>query len=143
MNLENTNDLIKDELQINEIVNRFFDLFTNTDNSIPNLQDIKNIFLSDGLIVNNSFEEPATYNLENFIKPREEILTNGTLVNFKEQEIDHKTEICGNIAQRKCTYKKAGVLNGVPFEGEGIKLMQFIKVKNQWFLSAVLWSDKK
>ena len=123
----NNGDIKEDEIQITKIANEFFDLFTNTGNRIPNLEDIKKIFLSDGLIINNSFEEPSIYDLESFIRPRVEILTNGTLTNFKEQETHHKTEICGNIAQRKCNYKKSGELNGKPFEGEGLKLMQFIR----------------
>ena len=143
MDIENNDDAKKDEIEINKIVNQFFDSFTNTDSKIPNLQNIKKLFLSDGLIINNSFEEPAIYNLESFIKPRVEILTNGTLTNFKEQEIGYKTEIYGNIAQRKCSYKKSGELNGKPFKGEGMKLMQFIKMKNKWILSTVIWNDKK
>ncbi len=133
----------KDEQEINKITNQFFDLFTNTNNRTPNIWKLKDFFLPDGTIINNTTGEPAIYDLEEFIKPREKILTDGTLINFIEQETSHKTEIHGNIAQRTCHYKKSGNLNGVPFKGEGIKLMQFIKIKNKWFLSAVTWSDKK
>ena len=143
MNLDNDGDVMNDQLEIDEIVSQFFNLFTNTDNKIPNLQDINKLFLSDGLIINNSFEESSIYNIETFIKPRVKILTDGTLTNFEEKEIDHKTDICGNIAQRKCSYIKSGELNGEPFEGEGMKLMQLMKVQNKWVLSSVIWSDKK
>ena len=132
-----------DEFEIDEIVKQFFDLFTNTNQRIPDLQQIRKIFLSDGLLINNSLDEPSICSLDEFIKPRAEMLTNGTLTNFKEQEVSHTTSICGNIAQRKCRYVKSGELNGVPFEGEGMKLMQLIKVKDKWTLSAVVWSDKK
>ena len=143
MKSENNNAVQKDQIEIDEIANQFFDLFTNTDNRIPNLRDIHKIFLSDGLIINNSSEEPAIYDVESFMQPRVKILTDGTLANFKEQEVDHQTEICGNIAQRKCSYIKSGVMNGEHFEGEGMKLMQLIKVRDKWALSAVIWNDKK
>ncbi len=143
MNQEHKSTVAKDESEIDEITTQFFDLFTNTDNRTPNIRNIETLFLANGLLINNTSAEPAIYDLESFIEPREEILTNGTLTNFIEEETSHKTEIYGNIAQRMCTYKKSGVLNGEPFTGEGRKLMQFIKVKNKWFLSAVLWSDKQ
>ncbi|MEZ4852033.1 MAG: DUF4440 domain-containing protein [Bacteroidia bacterium] len=141
MNQENKDLSVIDKAEIDEIVRQFFDLFTNTGGKTPNLWNIKKIFLEDGLIINNTPEKPAIYNLESFIKPREEILTNGTLTNFEEWETDSKTEIYGNIAQRMCRYQKAGELHGEPFTGKGTKLMQFLKVGGQWRLSSVIWSD--
>jgi len=38
-------NLTKDEKKINEIVARFFDLFTNTNNRIPNIRAIYDFFL--------------------------------------------------------------------------------------------------
>ena len=132
-----------DKREIDEITNHFFDLFTNTNNRIPNVRNIEKIFLPQGILINNTSDEPAIYDLESFIKPREELLTNGMLTNFIEHETFYQTEIFGNIAQRNCNYEKQGELNGEPFSGEGKKLMQFIKINNKWFLSAVIWSDKK
>ena len=132
-----------DEQAINEIVEIFFDLFTNTNNRKPNLQKIKEIFIPAGIIVNNTADEPDIYDIENFIKPREKILTDGTLINFSEKEISYQMEICGNIAHRKSIYVKSGIWNGEPYSGSGIKLMQFIKIKNTWLFASVIWYDKK
>jgi hypothetical protein len=133
----------KDEQEIDDITHQFFDLFTNTNNKIPNLQKINEIFLAGGLLINNTSDEAAIYDLDSFIKPREEILTNGTLTNFIEKETSYKTEIYGKIAHRVSNYRKSGELNGEAFTGEGKKLLQFIKLKDQWVLSSVLWHDKK
>ena len=133
----------KDEDEIDEITSQFFDLFTNTNNRKLKIRTIKDFFLPNGILINNTNGEPEVYDLEGFICPREEILTNGTLTNFIEKETFHKTEIYGNIAQRKSDYIKSGELNEVSFIGEGKKLMQFVKVENKWFLSSVIWSDKK
>ncbi|MCH7973232.1 MAG: DUF4440 domain-containing protein [Bacteroidetes bacterium] len=100
---------------------RFFDLFSNKDGRVPNVKDIKSIFIPEGILVSNTEETPAIYDLESFIKPREEILTNGTLTNFCEREISHSTEIFENIAQRFCLYEKSGNLNGEHFEIRGMK----------------------
>ena len=137
------NEIIKrDEDEIDKITSQFFDLFTNTNNRIPNVRKIVELFLPHGILINNTSGELAIYDLESFIQPREEMLTNGTLTNFIEKETSHKTEIYGNIAQRMCNYEKSGELNGEPFSGEGKKLMQFIKMKDKWILSAVIWSDE-
>jgi hypothetical protein len=132
-----------DENKITQLTNRFFNLFTNTKNRIPNVNDLRSFFLPNGIIINNTGDEPAVYNLDSFIKPRIELLTNGTLLNFSEKEVSSQTEIHGNIARRICHYKKSGELNGKYFEGKGLKLMQFIKVKNDWKLSSVVWTDEK
>lgn len=142
MHQESINSMEKDINEINEIVNLFFDLFTNTNNRIPDVRKIKDLFLVRGILINNTPEEPSIYDLESFIEPREKILTNGTLTNFVEKEVSHTTSVFGNIAQRKCSYEKSGELNGEMFRGEGVKLMQFIKTNDKWFLSAVSWSDK-
>lgn len=130
-----------DRAAIDEITHQFFDLFTNTDNRRPKVRNIKNLFLSNGILINNTTEEPAIYDLESFIQPREEILTNGTLTNFVERETAHRTDIFGKIAQRNCDYEKSGELEGQPFTGKGKKLIQFVKLNNRWFLSSVVWYD--
>lgn len=132
-----------EELKIDQLTNRFFDLFTNSNNRIPKVDDLRTFFLPNGIIINNTGDEPTVYNLDNFIKPRLELLTNGTLINFFEKEVSHQTEIHENIARRICQYEKSGELNGKYFEGKGVKMMQFIKVNEVWMLSSVVWTDRK
>jgi hypothetical protein len=94
--------------------------------------------------MNNTEDNPVVYYLEKFIKQREELLSNRTLVNFKELETSHRTEIHGNIASRISHYEKSGELNGESFNGVGVKILQFIKTNNnKWILSSVVWSDFK
>lgn len=131
----------RDRHEIDTIVSQFFDLFTNTNGRIPKLDNIKTIFIANGLIINNSQDTPDIYTLESFITPRAALLTNGSLINFQEQEVHHKTEIYGTIAHRTSSYIKSGELHGKPYKGKGIKLMQFVKVKGQWWLSSVIWTD--
>jgi len=131
----------KEKEQIDLLMSNFFNLFTNIDDKIPNVKALKSFFIKEGIIINNSFEDPIVYNVDNFITPREEILTNGTLTDFSENEVSEKTEIFRNIAQRFCHYKKSGKLNGKPFASEGMKTIQFIKIANQWKISSVTWSD--
>ena len=131
-----------DKIEIDELTDSFFDLFTNTNNRISNLDRIKELFISEGIIINNTDGGSQIYNLDSFIKPRKEILTNGTLTNFREKEVSNRTEIFRNIAQRISSYEKSGELNSKYFERKGIKFIQFIKANGRWRISSVTWDDE-
>ena len=133
--------LEKDKKEIDIIVNRFFDLFTNKNGQTPNVQHIKQLFLPKGNLINNTTAQPVIYDLDSFIEPRVIMLSDGTLTDFVEKETSEATEIYGNIAQRASVYEKSGKLNGTYFEGKGKKLMQFIKQNNRWMFASVVWRD--
>lgn len=128
--------------EIDALTLRFFSLFTNTNGAIPNVADIKNIFVPEGIIISNTGDKCETFSLQSFIEPREKMLSDGTLSEFSEREISHNTDIFGNIAQRFCLYEKSGILNGVTFETRGMKTLQLVKVNKQWKMSSVAWSDE-
>ena len=132
----------QDKIAIDELTHRFFDLFTNISGKKPNVEDINNLFIKQGIIISNNTGEPIIYNLQEFIEPRKKMLSDGTLTDFKEHELSHKTEIFNHIAQRFCLYEKSGKLNGKPFKTKGMKSIQFIKIDNQWKMVSVVWCDK-
>ncbi|WP_103068774.1 GNAT family N-acetyltransferase [Aquimarina sediminis] len=137
-NVKNKND----ENKINELTASFFDVFTNTNGRIPNVEGITEMFISDGMIINNTTGTPEIYSIKQFLASRKEILSNGSLTNFREAEIWFKTNIYGNIAQRFCLYEKSGKLNDKEFESRGIKTFQFIKVNQEWKISSLAWNDE-
>lgn len=133
---------IEDRNEINKLTASFFDVFTNANRKTPNLKRVENIFIPNGILISNTNGNPEIYNLQEFITPREEILSNGTLTDFSERELSHKTDIFGNVAQRFCLYEKQGKLNGNSFDTKGVKTIQFIKVNQKWKISSVAWSDE-
>ncbi len=132
----------KDKKEIQELTSSFFDLFTNTDERVPCLKKIHELFIPDGRIINNSKRSPKIYNLDTFIKPRIQILTNGKLTNFCESEVSSKVEIFKNIAHRWSLYTKSGIRDGVYFESRGVKTIQFVKKKEKWKIASIVWSDE-
>jgi RimJ/RimL family protein N-acetyltransferase len=133
----------EEENEISKLTTRFFSLFTNVKGNIPDVEEIENIFISNGIIISNTHGVPEIYGIREFIAPRKRILSDGTLTDFRESEILHKTEIYGNVAQRFSFYEKSGRLNGTYFESRGMKTIQFIKVGFEWKMSSVAWSDEK
>ncbi len=83
---------------INNLTSQFFDVFTNTSNRIPNVSALKEMFIKEGIITSNTDGNTLIYSIDSFMAPRIEMLTNGTLLNFSEYEVSHKTEIYNTIA---------------------------------------------
>lgn len=132
-----------DALRLNEITGAFFGIFTNTGNRRPDWSLADRICIPGAMIICKAGAKHTVYNLDSFITPRREILSDGTLTEFQEREIREETTVVNNIAQRYSVYRKSGVLGGKPFEQEGNKFFQFIKTEDGWKISSVLWEDEK
>jgi hypothetical protein len=81
------------------------------------------------------------YDIGGFIEPRRAILTDGSLVDFCEQEVSEETNICGNIAHRLSRYAKAWVASGAAQTGGGTKSMQFVRTAAGWKIASLIWDD--
>jgi len=131
----------KDQSEIDSLITSFFELFTNEDDLKPQVNKMRDYCIPEITIVNNTTGNTQIYDLGSFISPRLQLLSDGTLVRFRESETTHQTIIHDTIAQRLSHYEKSGVLNDIPFEVKGIKIFQFIKIQEQWLISAIAWCD--
>jgi len=132
-----------DRHAIDALVDAFFRLFSNRDGATPSLQAIFDLCIPQAVICKCAGSAPEVMSLQSFIAPRQELLTSGTLIDFAEVETAGETRVFGSIAQRVSTYTKAGVLDGAPFHGRGVKLFQFVKTPHGWRISAVAWDDER
>ena len=137
------NGTSQDRAAIDELVRRFFAAFTNKDGAVPDVEVFAGLFIPSGVILKAISREPEVYSVRNFIEPRARILSDGTLTDFSEEEIDARTDIVGNIAQRVSLYRKSGLTLGKRLEGKGIKVLQFVRTSAGWRLSAVAWDDER
>ncbi|MDQ6931163.1 MAG: DUF4440 domain-containing protein [Candidatus Eremiobacteraeota bacterium] len=132
-----------DKAAIDRVTKCFYSLFTNRGGTAANVARINELFIAKGVIVKTCGELPVVYDLNGFIEPRERLLRDGELVEFEEEEVRERTSIMGYVAQRLSAYRKSGILRGEPFEGRGIKTMQFVCANGAWKLSAVAWDDER
>lgn len=130
-----------DYLKINRLTSRFFNLFTNTNQQTPPLDDLYSICLQKAIIAKKEIDRTEIYDLEEFLNPRKIILTDGTLTEFREYEVSEETRISNHLAQRISRYHKDGYLNGVYFSENGTKLFQFTNDENTWKIASVIWED--
>ena len=130
-----------DKFDIDQLTKSFFSIFTNSNKQQPDWSLIHTICLPETIILKKSSKEEEVYNLDTFIEPRRKILSDGTLTEFEEYEILEETRILDNIAQRYSNFQKHGYFNQTYFKEKGNKLFQFVKTKDGWKISAVIWED--
>jgi RimJ/RimL family protein N-acetyltransferase len=128
--------------ELDGLMATFLGAFANPGGARPNVEAIEEVFIPEGMIVSNAGDTPVIYDLRQFIAPREKILTDGTLTEFREWETAETTEIFGSIAHRLSEYRKSGYLNGEWFEGRGRKTTQFVKTPSGWKMSSLAWDDE-
>jgi hypothetical protein len=130
-----------DSIDITEIAELFFAVFTNKDGRIPHIYTLQRICIPEAIIIQKAGTTLNTYTIDAFASSRQKILTDGTLTDFEERETSEETKIFNNIAQRNSRYEKSGVLNGVYFQQTGTKLFLFVKLGSDWKISALVWED--
>ena len=130
-----------DKIHIDTITKQFFDVFNNTNQRQPEWTILDKICIAETIIIKKTGLTQTIYDLSGFIEPRKSILTNGTLTDFQETELEEETKIVGHIAQRHSKYQKTGNLNGAHFVENGTKLFQFIKTIDGWKINSLVWED--
>ncbi|MFF3013590.1 DUF4440 domain-containing protein [Streptomyces sp. NPDC057939] len=127
--------------ELDRLMLTFLGAFTNTGGRRPRLEAVREVFIPQGMIIKNVGGEPVVYDLDGFIEPRERILTDGTLTEFREWEVAERTEIFQSVAHRFSEYRKSGFLEGERYEGAGRKTTQFVRTPAGWRMSSMAWDD--
>lgn len=127
--------------EIDAITAEFFDAFTNCGGRAPEVDCLYNLFIPQAIIVKNTGGQPEVYDVAGFVEPRREILSNGTLTEFREAEVSERTQVYGRIAQRFSLYEKSWIANGKRYTGSGAKTIQFVLTPAGWRLASLVWDD--
>jgi len=127
---------------IDRLIASFFAVFDNRAGKRADVAGIRDLFVADGLIAKCVAPAPEIMALDDFIEPREELLSNGTLIDFFEVETSETTQIFGHIAQRLSNYEKSGILNGTPFVTRGVKTFQLLQTPAGWRILSMMWDDE-
>ena len=130
-----------DRIFISGLARSFFSVFTNKNNTQPRLDLLKDICLPEISLANRHMLKTDFFDLASFVKTRHRILTDGTLMEFEEKEVFGETRIAEGIASRFAEYEKKGILYRKGFKMRGYKLFQFVKIKQSWKISSIVWED--
>ena len=105
------------------------------------MAELRQLFLPDARVTRVAAGEVDSWTVEEFMAPRVALLTDGSLVDFHEWEIEGATTVYGHIAERRSRYRKSGQLDGEPYLGEGRKLLLLCRREARWQIVSVLWED--
>ncbi|HUR19636.1 MAG TPA: ribose 5-phosphate isomerase B [Vicinamibacterales bacterium] len=128
---------------IDTLVRRFFAAFDNRAGAIVDLPALRDLFVPGAIIVRKSAAMTETWSVSQFLEPRQALLTDGSLADFHEWEVDASTFVFGDIACRTLRYGKEGRLHGAPFGGDGTKSMHFVRTDGQWRITSIIWQDSE
>lgn len=132
-----------DREAIAEVVRAFFDAFTSGTDSAARLDRLRRLFLPGAVVVRTCGAEPLLHDVDAFIAPRQALLSGGTLLDFREWELEGDTIVFGDLASHVCSYAKSGVQDGTPFTGRGMKVLQLVRTSAGWRISAAAWDDER
>jgi hypothetical protein len=132
-----------DRAAVAELVRIFFAAFVSGADTAPRLDALREALLPQAVITRTGGGEPAVYDVEGFLRPRQQLLSSGRLTDFSEWELSGRTEVFGDIAQHFCGYAKAGRQDGTAFTARGMKTFQFVRMPAGWRISAVAWADER
>lgn len=126
---------------INRLIARFYAAFDNRERRVLDMTELREMFLPKATVTRVAAGQTDSWSVEEFIAPRVAILTDGTLVNFHEWEVEGATTIFGNIAEHRSQYRKSGHQRGEPYVGEGRKFILLCQLEGTWRIVSVLWED--
>ena len=132
-----------DLAEIYSLIEAFFSVFTTVGGAAPAVGRVQELCLPAAVVVKAAVTPPEVFTLRDFVETRVRILSDGQLLEFEEREVEHRTAILGNIAQRRSLYHKTGLFAGRRFETRGAKVFQLVRTPRGWRLSALAWDDER
>jgi hypothetical protein len=132
-----------DRVALGQLMGRFFAAVSFSDGGRPGYDTLHQLFVEGGTLIKCTSDTPEITSVEAFVRPRQAVVDSGALTSFRETEVTEVTEAFGNVGHRFSTYTKHGVMNGVPMEGRGAIVTQFVRTPQGWRISSMAWDDER
>jgi hypothetical protein len=131
------------EAELERLTAEFFRAVSFEEGGAPPYAVVRSLFIDSGLLIKNTTSTPEISTVDEFIRPRQELVRSGALTRFKETELSHTNQIFGNVAHRFSVYAKEGTMKGERFEARGMISTQFVLTPSGWKMSAMAWDDER
>ena len=127
---------------LDEIVQALYDCITFKEDSRPNLDLYRTMFIPTAQFIRISPDGVMNMDLEGFIDFFEERIESGVIKSFYEGEVSRKTNTYKNIAQVYSAYRKAYNTDTPTEFTEGVNCMQLYFDGERWWITSVVWEDE-
>jgi hypothetical protein len=135
--------MTEDEVELDLLMSRFLGAVSFQPGEQPAYGDLHGLFVEDGKLISTNLAAPETSTVDEFVRPRQEIVDSGALQWFHEVEVAAITEIFGNVAHRFSTYEKRGLRDDAVIDARGAISTQFIRTADGWRMSSMAWDDER
>lgn len=133
--------MTSDSAAIDAVIGRFFAAFDNRDGRRPTADIFGSLFAPGAVVAAHGAAGVVVSNVEDFARPRIELLSSGRLLDFSEWETWAENTVMGSLAIRRSRYSKQGRLDGQPYAGSGTKFFQLARSQEGWRIVALSWID--
>ena len=134
---------LRDLDEIHALVDVFFDAFTSGEGVEGRIEPLRLAMLDGARIVRTCGLPPTSYDVSGFLRPRQVMLSDGSLTDFSEHRTTGRVDVFGDIAHWFGGYRKSGRHLGEDASGEGMKSIQFVRTTDGWRISGAAWDDRR
>lgn len=127
---------------IDETVEQLYRSICFTEGGRPQPEKLLELFIDDGILINNNGELPQVYTVDSFVREFQENVQSGVLKSVDEKEVSQSTDVFGRIAHRWSAYEFRFDKEEKDPVTVGINTIQFILIGNTWYITAMSWNDR-
>ena len=128
--------------KIKETVDRLYRSVCFRSGERPDTGALRDVFIAGGRLINCDEDPPVVMTVEEFIAEMESQLAGGTVGEFLEREISHRTEFFGRVAQRFSTYEARFDWKAKEPFAVGINSIQLIETRGSWKVASLVWNNQ-
>ena len=125
------------------VIRRFFSAFVSGPKAADGAALLRDLLLPGAVVVRTCGDDPQVLGVEDFIRPRVELLSSGAVRDFREWPASGRIDRFGDMAQVWCRYEKSWVEGDAAAEGRGMKSVQLVRTSGGWRISAIAWDDER
>ncbi len=108
----------------------------------PDTGALRDLFMAGGRLINCDEDPPEVMTVEAFIAEMEKQIAGGTVGEFHEKEITHRTDLFGRVAQRFSTYEARFDWSAEEPFAVGINSIQLIETDGAWKVASLVWNNE-
>lgn len=133
---------VPDDAAIQKAVNDAYAWISFKKGTKPDYEKIHDYFIPQALLINFPKDSMVALSVDQFVTVYKDLVEQGQIQSFYEEELFGKTDQFGHVAQRLSTYKT--YINTMDSVSErGVNSFQLVKTPTGWKVSSIIWDIEK
>ena len=128
--------------KIEEAVDRLYGSVCFRSGERPDIGALRDVFIAGGRLINCDEDPPVVMTVEELIAEMESQIAGGTVGEFLEREISHRTEFFGRVAQRFSTSEARFDWKAKKPFAVGINSIQLIETGGSWKVASLVSNNQ-